>query len=54
MDDLVSTAWLAERLGEPGLVVIDASAHLPDAGLQPFRLDLGPRVYPKLTQRAFA
>jgi thiosulfate/3-mercaptopyruvate sulfurtransferase len=32
MDDLVSTQWLAERLGEPGLVVIDASAHLPDAG----------------------
>ena len=32
MDDLVSTAWLAERLGEPGLVVVDASAHLPDAG----------------------
>lgn len=32
MDDLVSTAWLAERLGEPGLVVIDASAHLPDVG----------------------
>ncbi|HEU4650023.1 MAG TPA: 3-mercaptopyruvate sulfurtransferase [Croceibacterium sp.] len=32
MDDLVSTAWLAERLAEPGLVVIDASAHLPDAG----------------------
>jgi thiosulfate/3-mercaptopyruvate sulfurtransferase len=31
MDDLVSTAWLAERLDEPGLVVIDASAHLPDA-----------------------
>lgn len=26
----------------------------PKAGLQPFRLDLGPRVYPKLTQRAFA
>ena len=24
------------------------------AGLQPFRLDLGPRVYPKLAQRAFA
>jgi hypothetical protein len=24
------------------------------AGLQPFRLDLGPRVYPTLTQRAFA
>ena len=32
MDDLVSTDWLAERLSEPGLVVIDASAHLPDAG----------------------
>ena len=31
MDDLVSTAWLAERLDEPGLVVIDASTHLPDA-----------------------
>ena len=35
MDDLVSTAWLAERLGEPGLVVIDASSHLPDAGRNP-------------------
>jgi thiosulfate/3-mercaptopyruvate sulfurtransferase len=32
MDNLVSTEWLAERIGEPGLVVIDASAHLPDAG----------------------
>jgi len=32
MDDLVSTEWLAERLGEPGLVVVDASAHLPDVG----------------------
>jgi thiosulfate/3-mercaptopyruvate sulfurtransferase len=31
MDDLVSTEWLAERLGEPGLAIIDASAHLPDA-----------------------
>jgi len=35
MDDLVSTQWLAERLGEPGLVVVDASAHLPDAGRDP-------------------
>ena len=26
----------------------------PGAGLQPFRLDLGPRVYPNLAQRAFA
>jgi hypothetical protein len=25
-----------------------------NAALQPFRLDLGPRVYPKLAQRAFA
>jgi thiosulfate/3-mercaptopyruvate sulfurtransferase len=35
MHDLVSTAWLAERLGEPRLVVIDASSHLPDAGRNP-------------------
>lgn len=35
MDDLVSTEWLAERLGEPELVIIDASAHLPDAGRDP-------------------
>ena len=32
MDDLVSTAWLAEHLGDRNLVVVDASAHLPDAG----------------------
>jgi thiosulfate/3-mercaptopyruvate sulfurtransferase len=32
MDDLVSTTWLAEHLGERNLVVVDASAHLPDAG----------------------
>ena len=25
-----------------------------NAGMQPFRLDLGPRVYPQLVQRAFA
>lgn len=31
MDDLVSTQWLAEHLGDTGLVIIDASAHLPDA-----------------------
>ena len=31
MDSLVSTDWLAEHLGEPGLAVLDASAHLPDA-----------------------
>jgi thiosulfate/3-mercaptopyruvate sulfurtransferase len=32
MDSLVSTEWLAQHLGEPGLAVLDASAHLPDAG----------------------
>ena len=32
MDLLVSTEWLAARLGQPGLVVLDASAHLPAAG----------------------
>jgi len=31
MDSLVSTQWLAQHLGEAGLVVIDASSHLPDA-----------------------
>jgi thiosulfate/3-mercaptopyruvate sulfurtransferase len=31
MDSLVSTQWLAEHLGEPALVVLDASSHLPDA-----------------------
>jgi thiosulfate/3-mercaptopyruvate sulfurtransferase len=29
---LVSTDWLAEHLGEPGLVVLDGSWHMPDAG----------------------
>jgi thiosulfate/3-mercaptopyruvate sulfurtransferase len=32
MDALVSTQWLAENLGAPDLVVLDASLHLPDAG----------------------
>ncbi len=27
---LVSTAWLAERLGQPGLVVLDATKYLPN------------------------
>ncbi|MBV1706622.1 MAG: 3-mercaptopyruvate sulfurtransferase [Hyphomicrobiales bacterium] len=31
-DIFVSTAWLAERLGAPGLIVIDGSWYLPDAG----------------------
>jgi thiosulfate/3-mercaptopyruvate sulfurtransferase len=29
---LVTTDWLAEHLGEPGLVVLDGSWHMPDAG----------------------
>ncbi len=29
---LVSTAWLAARLGDPGLVILDASWHLPSSG----------------------
>ncbi|MBD3729552.1 MAG: sulfurtransferase [Sphingomonadales bacterium] len=35
MDSLVSTDWLAAELGSPDLVVIDASAHLPNAGRDP-------------------
>ena len=35
MDSLVSTDWLAGHLGEEGLVVLDASAHLPDAKRDP-------------------
>ena len=32
MDDLVSTGWLAQELGAPDLVVLDASSHLPMTG----------------------
>lgn len=32
MDSLVSTRWLAEHLGEPDLLILDATAHLPAAG----------------------
>lgn len=32
MDSLVSTEWLAANLTNDGLVVIDASKHLPDSG----------------------
>jgi thiosulfate/3-mercaptopyruvate sulfurtransferase len=32
---LVSTDWLAEHLGEPGLVVLDGSWHMPDSGRDP-------------------
>ena len=34
--------------------VVGQPGSRPGAGLQPFRLDLGPRVYPHLAQRAFA
>jgi thiosulfate/3-mercaptopyruvate sulfurtransferase len=32
MTPLVSTDWLAERLGEPGLVILDGSWHMPADG----------------------
>lgn len=32
MDALVSTDWLAKRLGTPGLHIVDATYFLPDAG----------------------
>ncbi len=32
MENLVSTQWLADNLGAADLVILDASAHLPDAG----------------------
>lgn len=35
MTPLVSSAWLADQLDQSDLVVLDASAHLPDAGRDP-------------------
>ena len=32
MESLVSTQWLSDRLGEPGLTVVDASWHMPASG----------------------
>jgi len=32
MESLVSTQWLAGRLGEPGLTVVDSSWHMPATG----------------------
>jgi thiosulfate/3-mercaptopyruvate sulfurtransferase len=32
MDSLVSTDWLAQHLGEPNLLVVDASWHMPATG----------------------
>jgi thiosulfate/3-mercaptopyruvate sulfurtransferase len=35
LGSVVSTGWLADHLGEPGLVVLDASWYLPSAGRDP-------------------
>lgn len=35
MDSLVSTEWLARHLGEPDLVVLDATRHLPGTDRDP-------------------
>ncbi|MEM8724406.1 MAG: sulfurtransferase [Pseudomonadota bacterium] len=35
MDSLVTTQWLADNLGAPDLVILDASRHLPAAGRDP-------------------
>ena len=32
MESLVSTEWLAEHLGEPDLVILDSSWHMPTSG----------------------
>jgi thiosulfate/3-mercaptopyruvate sulfurtransferase len=32
MESLVSTEWLAEHLGEPGLTIVDSSWHMPASG----------------------
>ena len=32
MDDLVSTAWLAQNLGQPGLTIVDSSWFMPALG----------------------
>jgi thiosulfate/3-mercaptopyruvate sulfurtransferase len=32
MEPLVSTEWLADRLGEPDLIVVDSSWHMPASG----------------------
>ena len=32
MDALVSTEWLGEHLGDPGLTVVDSSWHMPARG----------------------
>ena len=32
MESLVSTQWLADHLGEPGLIIVDSSWHMPATG----------------------
>src|SRR6476620_6812424 len=32
MESLVSTQWLANHLGEPGLIIVDSSWHMPATG----------------------
>jgi thiosulfate/3-mercaptopyruvate sulfurtransferase len=32
MESLVSTGWLAEHLGEPDLIIVDSSWHMPASG----------------------
>jgi thiosulfate/3-mercaptopyruvate sulfurtransferase len=32
MESLVSTEWLAQHLGEPGLTIVDSSWHMPASG----------------------
>lgn len=32
MDSLLTTQWLADHLGEPGLTIVDASWHMPATG----------------------
>jgi thiosulfate/3-mercaptopyruvate sulfurtransferase len=32
MESLVSTQWLADHLGEPGLTIVDSSWHMPASG----------------------
>jgi thiosulfate/3-mercaptopyruvate sulfurtransferase len=32
MESLVSTQWLADHLGEPGLAIVDSSWHMPASG----------------------
>ena len=44
----------ADREAVTRTFLVAQPSERPGAGLQPFRLDLGPRIYPRLAQRAFA